>query len=132
MERPYECSDAARADAGASQRFDPPDLVHSPPPTNSGQISPGLQYNSLNAGLAQVFSSVATPFSRCRAFCRWMLRAGHSSLKANRFRRLRGGLFGWRFRRGAIAPYDPARKSGFADMMKKAEERAILPPTELD
>ena len=26
--------------------------------------------------LIVVYSNVATPFSRCRAFCRWLLRAG--------------------------------------------------------
>ena len=50
-----------------------------------------------------VFSAVATPFSRCRALCRFILRAGHSSLKAKRFRRLRGGLFGWQHRGGSVA-----------------------------
>jgi hypothetical protein len=32
---------------------------------------------------------VATPFSRCRAFCRWLLRAGHQTIKVERVRRLR-------------------------------------------
>eukprot|EP00965_Chrysotila_dentata_P226107 6195204-Pleurochrysis_carterae.AAC.1 len=41
-----------------------------------------------------VYSNVATPFSRCRAFCRWLLRAGHRTLPAERFRRMRGGIFG--------------------------------------
>ena len=50
-----------------------------------------------------VFSAVATPFSRCRSFCRFILRAGHTTLKAKRFRRLRGGLFGWKFKGGSLA-----------------------------
>jgi len=36
-----------------------------------------------------VYSEVATPFSRCRAFCRWLLRAGHQTIKVERVRRLR-------------------------------------------
>lgn len=50
-----------------------------------------------------IYSNVATPFSRCRAFARWMLRAGHSTLPAARFRRLRGGIFGWEKRGGKVA-----------------------------
>ena len=39
-----------------------------------------------------IYSSVATPFSRCRALCRWLLRAGSGgSLNPSRLRRLRGG-----------------------------------------
>ena len=53
--------------------------------------------------LIVVYSNVATPFSRCRAFCRWLLRAGHSTLPAARFRRLRGGIFGWEHRGGKVA-----------------------------
>jgi len=53
--------------------------------------------------LIVVYSSVATPFSRCRAFCRWLLRAGHHTLPVQRFRRLRGGLFGWEHRGGTVA-----------------------------
>lgn len=53
--------------------------------------------------LIVVYSNVATPFSRCRAFCRWLLRAGHSTLPAARFRRLRGGIFGWQHRGGQVA-----------------------------
>eukprot|EP00966_Prymnesium_polylepis_P311908 7207014-Prymnesium_polylepis.1 len=52
--------------------------------------------------LIVVYSNVATPFSRCRAFARWMLRAGHSTLPAARFRRLRGGIFGWEKRGGNV------------------------------
>lgn len=48
-----------------------------------------------------IYSEVATPFSRCRALSRWLLRAGHSgTISAARLRRLRGGLFGWRHKRG--------------------------------
>jgi len=54
-------------------------------------------------GLIVIYSNVATPFSRCRAFCRWLLRAGHHTLPVQRFRRLRGGLFGWEHRGGAVA-----------------------------
>lgn len=49
-----------------------------------------------------IYSEVATPFSRCRALCRWLLRAGHVTLKAERLRRLRGGIFGWRHRHGLL------------------------------
>lgn len=50
-----------------------------------------------------VYSEVATPFSRCRALCRWLLRAGHSgSISAARLRRLRGGIFGWRHNKGPV------------------------------
>jgi rhodanese-related sulfurtransferase len=48
-----------------------------------------------------IYSEVATPFSRCRALSRWLLRAGHSgSISAARLRRLRGGLFGWKHKKG--------------------------------
>jgi len=48
-----------------------------------------------------IYSEVATPFSRCRALSRWLLRAGHSgTISAARLRRLRGGIFGWRHKRG--------------------------------
>jgi len=50
-----------------------------------------------------IYSEVATPFSRCRALCRWLLRAGHKSLKADRLRRLRGGMFGWRHKNGPVS-----------------------------
>ncbi|KAL1515575.1 hypothetical protein AB1Y20_002195 [Prymnesium parvum] len=53
--------------------------------------------------LIVVYSNVATPFSRCRAFCRWLLRAGHKTLPVARFRRLRGGIFGWKHKDGKIA-----------------------------
>ncbi|CAE7401939.1 HLJ1 [Symbiodinium microadriaticum] len=49
-----------------------------------------------------IYSEVATPFSRCRAMCRWLLRAGSKSLPAERLRRLRGGIFGWRHKKGKI------------------------------
>ena len=45
---------------------------------------------------------MATPFSRCRAFCRYLLRAGHKTLPALRFRRLRSGIFGWEHRGGPL------------------------------
>ena len=32
-----------------------------------------------------IFSAVATPFSKCRAFCRLILRAGHRRLSPQRF-----------------------------------------------
>ena len=49
-----------------------------------------------------IYSEVATPFSRCRALSRWLLRAGHTgSISAARLRRLRGGIFGWRHHKGA-------------------------------
>ena len=35
---------------------------------------------------------MATPFSRCRAFCRWLLRAGHQTIKVDRVRRLRASV----------------------------------------
>lgn len=50
-----------------------------------------------------IYSEVATPFSRCRALCRWLLRAGHKSLKADRLRRLRGGIFGWTHKNGPVS-----------------------------
>lgn len=50
-----------------------------------------------------VYSEVATPFSRCRAFCRWLLRAGHVSIKVERVRRLRGGIFGWKHKNGPVS-----------------------------
>mmetsp|Transcript_48789 Transcript_48789/g.84868 ORF Transcript_48789/g.84868 Transcript_48789/m.84868 type:complete len:240 (-) Transcript_48789:115-834(-) len=50
-----------------------------------------------------IYSEVATPFSRCRAFCRWLLRAGHATIKAHRLRRLRGGMFGWKHKDGPLA-----------------------------
>ena len=50
-----------------------------------------------------IYSNVATPFSRCRAFCRWLLRAGHKTLPAARFRRLRGGVFGWKHKGFVLA-----------------------------
>ena len=50
-----------------------------------------------------VCSQIATPYSRCRAFCRYLLRAGHTTLPAARFRRLRGGIFGWKHRGGPLS-----------------------------
>jgi len=68
--------------------------------------------------LIVVYSNVATPFSRCRAFCRWLLRAGHTTLPAARFRRLRGGIFGWQHRGG-----DVAKALGHAGANSSLEER---------
>jgi len=50
-----------------------------------------------------IYSEVATPFSRCRATCRWLLRAGHKTLSAKRLRRLRGGVFGWKHKGGPLS-----------------------------
>jgi len=50
-----------------------------------------------------IYSNIATPFSRCRAFCRFLLRAGHVTLPAGRFRRLRGGIFGWKHKNGTVS-----------------------------
>ncbi|CAJ1396953.1 unnamed protein product [Effrenium voratum] len=62
-----------------------------------------------------IYSEVATPFSRCRAMCRWLLRAGAKSLPAERLRRLRGGMFGWRHKKGkmvlAIKDITPEQKA---------------------
>ena len=52
--------------------------------------------------LVIVYSRVATPFSRCRAFCRNLLHVGNQCLDPKRFRRLRGGMFGWRHRGGPV------------------------------
>lgn len=69
-------------------------------------LGPELIGHLLNAkahSLLVAYSRVATPFSRCRAFCRFMLRAGHTTLPALRFRRLRGGIVGWQARGGSLA-----------------------------
>jgi rhodanese-related sulfurtransferase len=80
-----------------------------------------------------VYSQVATPFSRCRAMCRWLLRAGHQSLPALRFRRLRGGVFGWTHQGGTVirplaqpgAPDDlDERLKRAQDLAEKAEQHA--------
>lgn len=49
-----------------------------------------------------IYSEVATPFARCRAFCRWLLRVGHQTIKPERVRRLRGGLVGWKHKNGPL------------------------------
>ena len=74
--------------------------------------------------LIVVYSQVATPFSRCRAFCRWLLRAGHQTLPAQRFRRLRGGLFGWEHRGGQVAKQiaNPGAQDDLEERLKKAEK----------
>lgn len=61
--------------------------------------------------LVVVYSSIATPFSRCRAFCRLLLSAGHQTLHPLRLRRLRGGLAGWRRRGGEIKPLQATRQT---------------------
>ena len=71
--------------------------------------------------LIVVYSQVATPFSRCRAFCRWLLRAGHQTLPALRFRRLRGGVFGWEHKGGNVAK--PLSQPGFGGYNDDLEER---------
>ncbi|CAE6955288.1 DnaJ-1 [Symbiodinium natans] len=64
-----------------------------------------------------IYSEVATPFSRCRAM---------KSLPAERLRRLRGGMFGWRHKKGkivlAIKDITPEQKEG--EPMKAALYRA--------
>jgi len=65
-----------------------------------------------------VYSEVATPFSRCRAFCRWLLRAGHQTIKVERVRRLRGGIFGWKHKDGPVAR--PLQDSSY-ELMDEAE-----------
>jgi len=78
-----------------------------------------------------IYSEVATPFSRCRAMCRWLLRAGSKSLPADRLRRLRGGMFGWRHKKGkvllAIKDITPEQKAA----LHKATPKQIgaLTPT---
>jgi hypothetical protein len=54
--------------------------------------------------LIVVYAQVATPFSRCRALCRLMLKAAHQSLHPLRLRRLRGGVAGWKRRGGELQP----------------------------
>ena len=75
--------------------------------------------------LIVVYSNVATPFSRCRAFCRWLLRAGHSTLPAARFRRLRGGIFGWEHRGGKVAVAIGER--GSAEELEERLKHAEVP-----
>ena len=52
--------------------------------------------------LLVIYSNVATPFSRDRAFCRLLLSAAHQTLHPLRLRRLRGGIVGWRRRGGEL------------------------------
>mmetsp|Transcript_133687 Transcript_133687/g.250137 ORF Transcript_133687/g.250137 Transcript_133687/m.250137 type:complete len:591 (-) Transcript_133687:157-1929(-) len=72
-----------------------------------------------------IYSEVATPFSRCRSLCRWMLAAGSKSLKPERFRRLRGGLFGWRHKKGpmqlALTDVSPEKR----EQMRKDAVRQV-------
>ena len=58
-----------------------------------------------------IYSEVATPFSRCRALCRWLLRAGSSgAITPARLRRLRGGMFGWKYQKGPVRRRHYARR----------------------
>ncbi len=80
---------------------------------------------------------MATPFSRCRAFCRWLLRAGHQTLPALRFRRLRGGVFGWENRGGHVAkplsqPGAEGRNDDLEERLKRAEPIKDLETIDLD
>jgi len=79
-----------------------------------------------------VYSEVATPFSRCRAMCRWLLRAGSKSLPAERLRRLRGGMFGWRHKKGkivlSIKDYTPEEKAALYKASAK-QIGALTPKT---
>ena len=75
-------------------------------------------------------AQVATPFSRCRAFCRWMLRAGHKTLPAPRFRRLRGGIFGWMHKQGPIARPLTARGMHDDETIEAKLKDAKLPQEE--
>jgi hypothetical protein len=72
--------------------------------------------------LIVVYSNVATPFSRCRAFCRWLLRAGHRTLPSARFRRLRGGVFGWKHKQGPLSRPIMQRADDAADMEARMRE----------
>ena len=80
--------------------------------------------------LIVVYSQVATPFSRCRAFCRWLLRAGHATLPALRFRRLRGGIFGWENRGGTVAK--PISNPGMSHEDFEDRFKGMKAPEELE
>ena len=84
--------------------------------------------------LIVVYSGVATPFSRCRAFCRWLLRAGHQTLPAERFRRLRGGLFGWEHRGGTVAKQiaTPGMNDDLEERLKTADKIKDLETIDVD
>mmetsp|Transcript_4270 Transcript_4270/g.14142 ORF Transcript_4270/g.14142 Transcript_4270/m.14142 type:complete len:269 (+) Transcript_4270:778-1584(+) len=89
-----------------------------------------------------VTSQVATPYSRCRAFCRYLLRAGHTTLPAARFRRLRGGIFGWKHKGGPVTqmlayhgdepypapPPPPLEVASRLDGLLDATGALLLPP----
>ena len=86
-----------------------------------------------------IYSNVATPFSRCRAFARWMLRAGHATLPSARFRRLRGGVFGWEKRGGKVAlaiggdgAGGYAYAAGLEERLKNAEAPKDLETVDVD
>ena len=52
--------------------------------------------------LIVVYSEAATPFSRCRAFCRLLLHAGSQTVHPLRCRRLADGMVGWKRRGGQV------------------------------
>lgn len=52
--------------------------------------------------LIVVYSEAATPFSRCRAFCRLLLHAGSQTVHPLRCRRLAGGVVGWKRKGGQL------------------------------
>ena len=64
-------------------RFFPVPFPRSPPPARSAKLA------------------MAHAFRVCAAYRR--SQAGHSTLPAQRFRRLRGGIFGWEHRGGKVA-----------------------------
>lgn len=76
-----------------------------------------------------IYSSVATPFSRCRSLCRWLLRAGHKTLKAERLKRLKGGMMCWKLRKHPVSaplmdqPIPPERIPHDADAKANSEFR---------
>lgn len=79
--------------------------------------------------LVIVYSSVATPFSRCRAFCRWLLRAGHATLPVARLRRLRGGVHGWsHFGGELVLPIEHHPGGGVPRWMISRDRRVVKPP----
>mmetsp|Transcript_48733 Transcript_48733/g.150500 ORF Transcript_48733/g.150500 Transcript_48733/m.150500 type:complete len:538 (-) Transcript_48733:73-1686(-) len=80
-----------------------------------------------------IYSEVATPFSRCRAFCRWLLRAGHCTIKAERLRRLRGGIFGWKHKDGPVArPLQDEMNAMSASHLRSATDSLRSSPTQGD
>ena len=66
-----------------------------------------------------------------------MLRAGHSTLPAARFRRLRGGIFGWEKRGGKVALSIGNGGGGYAqhdleERLKNAEAPKDLETVDID